>query len=212
MTEFPELDRLDVETPLGVVHLAGFVMDGPHREVIFRILREASGEPIAASDLQESEEDPRPRFPKLDFDVNWTHSKGYCVVAYGDPATGKDLLVGVDLERHSPKHLRLAERFYNAQEITALRELENRGIEAQTVEFYRLWSRKEALYKCVGGSFFEGAIGRSVLEDSVWAGPEGGECQVHFVDLDGQCFSENKKGAGFPAALCVAVSRKSNLD
>lgn len=203
MNTFPNLDRADIETSLGVVHLVGFVMDGPHREVIFRILSDASGLKISASDLQESKEFPRPRFANLNFDVNWTHSGGYCVVAYGE--SGDHMMVGVDLERHSPKHLRLAERFYSPEEVSFLRSVEN---SLQVVEFYRLWSRKEALYKCVGGSFFEGAIGRSVLDSPVIAGPEGLSRPVYFTDLDGSLFSENKKGAGFPAALCIAVSRK----
>ena len=40
--------RLDVETPLGVVHLAGFVQKPDHRSVILGILSEYVGEPVTA--------------------------------------------------------------------------------------------------------------------------------------------------------------------
>ena len=65
--------RLDVETPLGVVHLAGFVQKPDHRSVILGLLSEYVGEPVTAVDIVESKEDTRPKFPELDFDVNWTH-------------------------------------------------------------------------------------------------------------------------------------------
>jgi len=97
-----EIRRLDVETPLGTVHLAGFAQKPDHRSVIFRILSEYVGAPVTAADVVESRENTRPRFPKLDFDVNWTHSDGYCVLAYGARGTREKLRVGVDLERHSP--------------------------------------------------------------------------------------------------------------
>jgi len=210
MTDIVGLHRAEVATPLGAVHLVGFVMDGPHRPVIFKILGEASGLDISAADLVQDDEHPRPAFPRLDFDVNWTHSKGICVVAYGEPG----LCIGVDLEKHSPKHLRLADRFYHADEVEHLHGLAS-SADLQRAEFYRLWSRKEALYKCVGGTFFEGAIGRSVLGDSLMTGTAESPRQVHFVDLDGGAFTsccaeksvlKNEKAAGFPAALCVAVS------
>lgn len=205
MNQSVSLHRFDVETPLGIVHLAGFLMAPAdqgrpgknHRAVIFQILSEVAGFPVTADDLQESKENTRPTFPKLNFDVNWTHSGGYCVVAYGEPG----VRVGVDLERHSPKHLRLADRFYSEDEAVLLR-----GIDAdhRMVEFYRLWSRKEALYKCVGGKFFEDAVGRSVLESPLRAGSDLCPHDVHFVDLNGDIV---KKAAGFPAALCVAVTK-----
>lgn len=217
----PDLNCFDVETPLGTVHLVGFSMLAGgsqklnHREVVFEILSRVAGCPVTAADLQESSENPRPEFPKLNFDVNWTHSAGYCVVAYGDAGVPEVpyLRIGVDLERYSPKRLKLADRFYSAEEAEYLRGLASLGGGSacsgdlavptfQETEFFRLWCRKEALYKCVGGSFFEGSVGRNLLNSPVMAGPAGAAREVHLVDLDG------KRAVGLSAALCIAVSRQ----
>lgn len=196
---------LDVDSPLGVIHLAAFPKGikgencvPPHRDVIFGILSDYIGAPVTAADLvpeknETSGGSPRPTFPKLDFDVNWTHSGQECVVAYGSRGSlvnGVGLHLGVDMEFHGPKHLRVAKRFYSPEENLYLESLEE---SCRLQEFYRLWCRKEALFKCVGGSFFEGSVGRNVLDNPLLADNR----QIHFVDLpwDG------------PASLCVAVSR-----
>ena len=192
-----EIRKLDVETPLGVVHLAGFVQKPDHRSVIFRILSDYLGAPVTAVDLVESKECPRPVFPKLDFDVNWTHSDGYCVCAYGSRGSLGSLKIGVDLERYSPKRLHLAERFFSKDELTLLASLTG---DCAMQEFFKLWSRKEAFYKCVGGEFFEGTLRRNMLNSPVQLDAPGQE--VHFVDLDA-----TEIGASMRAALCVAVSK-----
>ena len=198
--------RLDVETPLGVVHLAGFAQKPDHRSVIFDILSEFSGGAVTASDLQESKQDPRPRFSKLDFDANWTHSAGYCVLAFGARGSLSDLRIGVDLERYSPKRLHLADRFFSAEEASYVKSLG----ESAEKEFFRLWCRKEAFYKCVGGDFFEGTLRRPLLNNPVQLEKAkspmqgtGDLVKVHFVDLEGDAV-----GATEPSALCIAVSRR----
>ena len=200
------IHRLDLDTPLGVVHLAGFAQKPDHRSVIFGILSDFSGMTVTADDLQESKEDPRPRFSKLDFDVNWTHSAGYCVLAFGERGSLSNMRIGVDLERYSPKRLHLADRFFSAEEAAHIKSL---GESAER-EFFRLWCRKEAFYKCVGGEFFEGTLRRPMLEDSVRfenakspVQGTGDLVEVHFVDLTGDAI-----GAIEPAALCIAVSRR----
>lgn len=35
------------------------------------------------------------------------------------------------------------------------------------MQFYRIWCRKEALFKCIGGSFLGGILSKNVLEDRV---------------------------------------------
>jgi len=196
-----EIKRLDVETPLGVVHLAGFAQKPDHRAVIFKILSEYGGECVTAADLCESKESPRPEFPKIDFDVNWTHSDGYCVLAYGERGSKGRLKVGVDLERYSQKRLRLADRFFSKEEATQLASLGGEGAE---MEFFKLWCRKEAFYKCVGGEFFEGTLRRDMRKNPVQVNaPDSDESfSVYFVDLDAAAV-----GAPMRAALCVAVSR-----
>jgi phosphopantetheinyl transferase (holo-ACP synthase) len=194
--------RLDVETPLGVVHLAGFVQKPDHRSVILGILSEYVGAPVTAADIVESKEDTRPKFPKLDFDVNWTHSDGYCVVAFGERGS-LGLHIGVDLERFSPRRLHLAERFFSTEEAALVKSLTASLGEfaehAAEREFFRLWCRKEAFYKCVGGEFFEGTLRRNMLKNPVHL--DASDRSVYFVDLDGSAV-----GAPMKAALCLAVS------
>ena len=194
--------RLDVETPLGVVHLAGFLQKPDHRSVILGILSEYVGEPVTAADILESKEDTRPKFPKLDFDVNWTHSDGYCVVAFGGRGS-LGLHLGVDLERFSPRRLHLAERFFSTEEAALVKSLTALSGEfaehAAEREFFRLWCRKEAFYKCVGGEFFEGTLRRNMLKNPVHL--DAPDRSVYLVDLDGSAV-----GAPMKAALCLAVS------
>ena len=196
-----KIHRLDVETPLGVVHLAGFDQKPDHRSVIFGILSEFFGESVTAADLVESKENTRPEFPKLDFDVNWTHSGGYCVCAFGERGTRGRLRIGVDLERYSPKRLHLAERFFSKEESAQLATLD---VNQAQKEFFKLWCRKEAFYKCVGGEFFEGTLRRDMQKNPVLVdAPDLVEpVAVHFVDLDAAVV-----GMPTSAALCVAVSR-----
>lgn len=195
--------RLDVETPLGMVHLAGFVQKPDHRSVILGLLSEYVGEPVTAVDIVESKEDTRPKFPKLDFDVNWTHSDGYCVVAFGERGS-LGMRIGVDLERFSPRRLHLAERFFSTDEADLIKSLmvsaEEFAEHAAEREFFRLWCRKESFYKCVGGEFFEGTLRRNMLKNPVHL--DASDRSVHFVDLDGSAV-----GAPMKAALCLAVSR-----
>lgn len=194
--------RLDVETPLGVVHLAGFLQKPDHRSVILGILSEYVGEPVTAADIVESKEDTRPKFPKLDFDVNWTHSDGYCVVAFGGRGS-LGLRLGVDLERFSPRRLHLAERFFSTEEAALVKSLTALSGEfaehAAEREFFRLWCRKEAFYKCVGGEFFEGTLRRNMLKNPVHL--DAPDRSVYLVDLDGSAV-----GAPMKAALCLAIS------
>jgi phosphopantetheine--protein transferase-like protein len=196
-----KIHRLDVETPLGVVHLAGFDQKPDHRSVIFGILSEFFGESVTAADLVESKENTRPEFPKLDFDVNWTHSGGYCVCAFGERGTRGRLRIGVDLERYSPKRLHLAERFFSKEESAQLATL---NVDQAQKEFFKLWCRKEAFFKCVGGEFFEGTLRRDMQKNPVLVdAPDLVEpVAVHFVDLDAAVV-----GMPTSAALCVAVSR-----
>lgn len=196
-----DIYRLDVETPLGVVHLAGFAQKPDHRSVIFGLLSEYAGVPVTAADLVESKDNPRPMFPKLDFDVNWTHSDGYCVCAYGERGSRGLLKIGVDVERYSPKRLHLADRFFCTEEASFIKSLADSGNAER--EFFKLWCRKEAFYKCVGGEFFEGTLRRDMRKNPVFVEqPDSVEpVAVHFVDLDAAVVRMPT-----PAALCIAVS------
>ncbi len=75
---------------------------------------------------------------------NLSHSHGLALFAF---AWRRE--VGVDLERVHPfpNSDRVAERFFSAQEVTALRELPKI---AQTEAFFQCWTRKEAYIKARG--------------------------------------------------------------
>lgn len=194
------LKRFQVATPYGLVHVVAFekLASPHHRQVILEILSEASGRTLVKDDIVQSKEHPRPELPALDFDVNWTHSGKVCVLAYGEPGTrsadGTGLKVGVDFEIHKDRGLHIADHFYSQEEVAYLKSLEPASAKK---EFFRLWCRKEAFYKCVGGSFFEGSVRRNVL-DSKHLLDDGHE--LAFLDIEEPLESVD-------AALCVAVSR-----
>lgn len=76
---------------------------------------------------------------------SWSHSGEYALAAIG---RGVDL--GVDLEqvRRRPRALELAERYFAAEEATALRALPDDA--ARTRAFFTLWTAKEAVLKALG--------------------------------------------------------------
>jgi 4'-phosphopantetheinyl transferase len=80
-----------------------------------------------------------------DLRFNLSHSHGLALFAF---AFRRE--VGVDLEYvHSfPNRDRVADRFFSAQEVTALRELPQ---STQTEAFFQCWTRKEAYIKARGG-------------------------------------------------------------
>lgn len=158
-----------------------------HRSQIFSILSEFLEMPVSAADLVESKENPRPSFPRLSIDANWTHSGDVCILAFS-----RECRVGVDFEWVRHRELRVARRFFSGEEVTSLNRLE----QSEAIElFFKLWCRKEALYKCVGGSFFEGTLRQSVLEDCV--------NNVSFININPESL-----GILGNAEICLAVARK----
>lgn len=184
-----------VNTPLGIVHLACFKQKPDHRAVIFKVLSNYANLNITAANITESKFNTRPQIAALNFDANWTHSGGYCILAYGEIASKNNLQIGVDLEQYSSKRLHLAGRFFHS--------LENLHIKSKLCisdserEFFRLWCRKEAFYKCVGGDFFAGALSKNMLNNII---ETVNYRKVYFVDLCGTDFFAPKQ-----SALCIAV-------
>ena len=171
----------------GAVYLAVLPKEN-HREHIFRALSLALGKTVTAADLHCSKESTRPEFPDLHIDANWTHSKDICVLAYS-----KECRVGVDLEFHSRNRLRLADRFYSAEEVEHLHRLQaDFGEDSALRHFYTLWCRKEAFYKCHGGDFFEGTLRRDMQSGLV----EG----VSLLDLNPKDY-----GIQGECSLCLAT-------
>ena len=146
----------------GMVYLAVLPKEN-HRERIFDALSRALGTKVTAADLRCPGGSTRPEFPGLHIDANWTHSKDVCVLAYS-----RECRAGVDLEFHSRNRLKLADRFYSAEEVERLHQLlANEGESSAQRFFYTLWCRKEAFYKCRCGDFFEGTLRRDMRADLV---------------------------------------------
>ena len=71
--------------------------------------------------------------------VNWSNSRGECMLAYS-----KECEIGIDLEFYRNRNFEaISKRFFAPSEIT-----DSAG------EFYSCWTKKEAYYKCMGGEFF----------------------------------------------------------
>ena len=185
-----ELRSSRIETPCGDVFIAIFPKEGPrgHRERIFEILSSACGKKVSEGDMVVNPDSPRPFFPERDFDANWTHSGDVCALAYSF-----DAVVGLDLEFFRRNRQSLAERFFSEEEVQHLQ-----GVPQFDAEFFRLWCRKEAYYKCHGGDFFAGTLRRSMLVDIV----DG----VHLVDLDAKKLAPELVGTR-NAAMCLAVEQ-----
>ena len=148
-----------VSTLDGMVYLTVLSKDN-HRQQIFQRLSQALGLRVTEQHLKTKEGSTRPEFPELFIDANWTHSKNVCVLAYS-----RECRVGIDLEFHSRDRLKLADRFFSAEEANLLHQtLQSDGSPAAQRLFYTLWCRKEAFFKCRGGDFFEGTLRRSMLE------------------------------------------------
>jgi len=87
--------------------------------------------------------------------VNWSHSHDACVLAFSRTAR-----VGVDIEFHrDPWPIDVAMRYFHSDEVA---QIKGQVPEYAQNTFFRLWSRKEAYYKCVGGKFMGGALSRDL--------------------------------------------------
>ncbi len=177
--------HFELKTRYGSVYWTAFPVEN-HLNRIFAELSSASGMAISRADMKRTPEG-RPEFPDCGFDANWTHSKDVCVLAYSFQAK-----VGVDIEKLRPRALRIAERFFAKDEIALLLH-SGLSPEDSLRQFYRIWCRKEALFKCSGGSFLGKILSQSVLLDNV------GETFFYDINLP----VENP----FAATIAVAPNR-----
>ena len=98
----------------------------------------------------------KPSLQNSNFKFSISHSGKYCFLAYSEE--GKE--IGADIERMKPlKNLDIAKRFFHEEEY---KKLVNLNYSLQIMEFYRLWTSKEAYGKCLGEGI-PAIVGRKVL-------------------------------------------------
>lgn len=112
---------------------------------------------------------PRLLAPLQAHDIGWAHSGQILLLA-----TGRDVELGVDLERlrPRPRAMELAERFFHPDEAGALAALPQ---EQRELAFLQLWCAKEAVLKAHGHGISFG------LEKLVFAQREG---HLHLIACD----------------------------
>jgi 4'-phosphopantetheinyl transferase len=91
---------------------------------------------------------------------NWSHSGGHALIA-----VGRRIMPGIDLEQKRPRRraLALAERFFSADEATALAALPEAE---QGAAFLELWTAKEAVVKAIGRGIAFGLDRFSVVREA----------------------------------------------
>lgn len=162
--------------------LAAYLQSSP-KDV--RLRRDCTGRPALEDETTD-----------LRFSLSHSGSRALLAVTRG-------LDVGIDIERirHGVDVLRLAERFFTPAEA---RHLLERGEKNRLVEFFRLWTRKEALVKLLGlgvpgglhrYSVLPGADGRLVVE------PAGSDAGLPRAERTARDLQAPK---GYAAAISVA--------
>lgn len=134
----------------------------------------------------ELEKDPqgKPVLSGGSLHFNWSHSRDACVLAFSRSAR-----LGVDIEFHRDSWPRnVAERFFHPNELALL---DGQAPAHARSAFYRLWSRKEAHYKCVGGQFMGGSLALDLHAHRVG--------DVHLWDFQGP-FPDERHALGLAAS------------
>ncbi|AIC12405.1 4'-phosphopantetheinyl transferase superfamily protein [Xylella fastidiosa subsp. morus] len=103
----------------------------------------------------------RPRFagPLSVWDISWSHSGDYLLLALG---YGGCLGVDLERERFRPHLLDLAQRFFHPNETAVLGTLDE---PARQALFFRLWCAKEAILKAHGAGIAFGLHRLHLAED-----------------------------------------------
>ncbi len=130
---------------------------------------------------------------------NLTHSSTLGLFAV---ASGAPLGIDVELVREHENWEDLAERFFCAAEVSALRAL---PAAARTSEFFRIWTRKEAYVKGRGRGLSLPLDGFSVLGESGRPAPAGPSAEAE--ELRRWSLYDLEPGAGFRGALAVRRDR-----
>jgi len=123
--------------------------------ILLRLLARYAG--LAADEIRLARTPQgKPFLPGSPLRFNLSHTSGLSLFAFA-----RETDVGVDVEavRAHIEPLAIAERFFAPAEIKALRE---READARLELFYRLWVRKEAYVKGIGGGLTLGLSGFTV--------------------------------------------------
>jgi phosphopantetheine--protein transferase-like protein len=96
--------------------------------------------------------------------ISVSHSGKYAAVIIGEKP------VGIDVEKISPRILKVIERFMSSDEITSVNEVESPD------KYYVYWSGKEALHKLYGDQMFE-FNKELIIQDFIFA--DNGFVNVH---------------------------------
>ena len=130
-----------------------------------------------------------PRRPDVHFSLSHSGTQAMCAVA--------DRPVGCDVQLAAPRTLRLAERFFSAEEQRII--FAQRGEAAQQAMFCRIWTLKESFVKCVG-------LGLRLPLDAFDLFPDGTEIVLRQRYDDGRyTFTEPDAGADYRAAFGLRV-------
>lgn len=98
----------------------------------------------------------KPYLIDSDMYVSLSHSGDYAVCAVHDKP------IGIDIQQISECDMKLAERFFTAEEADMINKAENRE-----AAFFEIWTKKESLVKVVGGGLGIPLNSFSVLDNSV---------------------------------------------
>lgn len=142
----------------------------------------------------------KPYLKDSPFYFNLSHSGSYVVCAL----SGQE--VGVDIQQYKRTDIvRLADRFYSAEEKEAMKACHDRKEREQL--FYQLWTRKEAYGKLTGEGI-AAVIDRSVLPAMEGEAPAiGGEPLSAEAWVDPPLFWQEWTLEGYEIALCQYGSR-----
>ncbi|MBZ5593164.1 MAG: 4'-phosphopantetheinyl transferase superfamily protein [Acidobacteriia bacterium] len=167
-----------------------------------RILSNRTGIPASELPIEESGNEkprlrPRPEGPQIHFNVS--HSGEYVLIA----VAGAE--VGIDIEqiRADCPIEELAQRFFAARETAQLRKMAR---PRQLRDFYRLWTVKEAVLKCLGlGLSVPPKIVQVKLHDTANPSITCGD-EEHKV-IERYFVHEFAVANGYAAAVAVAANR-----
>lgn len=120
----------------------------------------------------------KPYIPGSDFCFSISHTKGYAAISFGNVPSGCDIQIEKDV------NFKIAERFYTEKERTFVKDCPK--------DFFKIWCRKESLYKLSGKNLctveslnytFEDFMPKDGLYLSVCT--EKGEiCNPQFINVD----------------------------